>query len=80
MFQEFVKSLEHGHSDNSQKLPRLVSEYGRIYYSIIYEDTLNCNLMLAYLREHNTAQSVIDIFNQLEENLVMFNILCKIVS
>lgn len=30
---------------------------------------VNCSFMLAFLREHNDAQSVIDIFNKLEERL-----------
>lgn len=30
---------------------------------------VNCSLMLAFLREHNDAQSVIDIFNELEKIL-----------
>ena len=30
---------------------------------------VNCSFMLAFLREHNDAQSVIDIFNMLEEKL-----------
>ena len=30
---------------------------------------VNCSLMLAFLREHNDAQSVIDIFNELEKNI-----------
>ena len=29
---------------------------------------VNCSLMLAFLREHNDAQSVIDIFNDLQKN------------
>ena len=30
---------------------------------------VNCSLMLAFLREHNDAQSVIDIFNELDKIL-----------
>jgi IS30 family transposase len=30
---------------------------------------VNCSFMLAYIREHNDAQSVIDIFNNLQETL-----------
>lgn len=30
---------------------------------------VNCSFMLAFIREHNDAQSVIDIFNMLEERL-----------
>ena len=30
---------------------------------------VNCSLMLAFLREHNDAQSVIDIFNDLQKKL-----------
>ncbi len=29
----------------------------------------NCSFMLAFIREHNDAQSVIDIFNNLEKEL-----------
>lgn len=29
----------------------------------------NCHLMLMYLRDHNTSQTVIDVFNKLEEDL-----------
>ena len=43
---------------------------GKVLMTLLFN---NCNLMLAYLREHNTAQSVIDIFNQLEENLGLEN-------
>ena len=30
---------------------------------------VNCSFMLAFIREHNDSQSVIDIFNMLEDKL-----------
>ncbi len=43
---------------------------GKILMSLLFR---NCNLMLLFLRDHNTAQSVADIFDALEKELGIRN-------
>ena len=66
-YEDFRKHLESGAGRGFVEMDSVVGRTGgKVLLTLNFND---CGLMLAFIRERNTAQSVVDIFNALQEKL-----------
>lgn len=66
-YEDFKKYLEQNPDTNIVEMDSVLGiKGGKVLLTIHF---VNCSFMLAFIREHNDAQSVIDIFNNLQTTL-----------
>jgi IS30 family transposase len=66
-YNEFLKFLQENPDVNIVEIDSVIGiTGGKVLLTIHF---VNCSFMLAFIREHNDAQSVIDIFNMIEDKL-----------
>jgi len=66
-YEDFLKFVEENPDVNIVEMDTVEGvKGGKVLLTIHF---VNCSFMLAFLREHNDAQSVIDIFNMIEETV-----------
>lgn len=66
-YADFLKFLQENPDVNIVEIDTVEGiKGGKVLLTIHF---VNCSFMLAFIREHNDAQSVIDIFNMIEEKL-----------
>ena len=78
-YEDYIKYMNENPDTNIVEIDSVEGiKGGKVLLTIHF---VNCSFMLAFLREHNDAQSVIDIFNMLEEKLgiEIFKILFKVI-
>lgn len=66
-YSDYIKYIEKNPDTNKVEMDTVEgTKGGKVLLTIHFK---NCSFMLAFIREHNDAQSIIDIFNKLEELL-----------
>ena len=66
-YNDYLKYIEENPDVNVVEMDTVIgNKGGKVFLTLHF---VNCNFMLAFIREHNDAQSVIDIFNMIENKI-----------